>query len=95
MLLNTATSQASPASTSMAADGVGDVVRAPAAPITPPQGRALLAALEHLAQRELVALAAAQPVAAAPTPDAAFAALAWDLGLSGNEVESTASLLGT
>ncbi|MGH8088936.1 MAG: hypothetical protein ACREPC_11770, partial [Stenotrophomonas sp.] len=82
--MNTLSSHATTASNSLAAEGVADGVRAPAAPLTPPRGRALLVALEQLAQRELAALVAAQPDAAVANPDPAFAALAWDLGLSGN-----------
>ncbi|WP_421566831.1 hypothetical protein [Stenotrophomonas sp. PD6] len=91
MLLNTLSSHAATASNSLASDGVADVVRAPAAPLTPPKGRALLVALEQLAQRELAALVATQPAMAAPHPDPAFAALAWDLGLSGDEVDRSRS----
>lgn len=69
-----------------------DVVR-PAVPTAPPpNGRALLPVLEQLAQQELARLIAAQP-APSPTPscDPAYAGLAWDLGLSGDEFDPVAN----
>jgi hypothetical protein len=85
MLLNTLSSQTATANNSLAADGVGDAVRAPAAPLTPPRGRALLVALEQLAQRELAEMMANAPTAAPLDPT--LAGLAWDLGLSGDMVD--------
>jgi len=61
------------------------------APTPPPNGRALLPVLEQLAQQELARLVAEQP-APSPTPacDPAYAGLAWDLGLSGDELDPAA-----
>ncbi|WP_312315752.1 hypothetical protein [Stenotrophomonas sp.] len=68
-----------------------DAVRTPATPAPPPNGRALLPVLEQQAQQELARLIAAQPAPTpAPTCDPAYAGLAWDLGLSGDEFDSVA-----
>lgn len=57
----------------------------------PPNGRALLPVLEQLAQQELARLIAAQPAPSpSPAADPAYAGLAWDLGLSGDEFDSVA-----
>lgn len=93
MLLNVAPTLSTHAGAGPATDGTAEDARA-AATVTPPTGRALLAALEQQAQRELAEMAATT-AAADPRPDPAFAALAWDLGLSGEEVESTPPPLGT
>lgn len=63
---------------------------APAAPIAPPQGRALIACLEQLAQQELAELATRpMPVPAPPHAiDPAHASLAWDLGLTGDALDA-------
>lgn len=63
------------------------------APTPPPNGRALLPVLEQLAQQELARLVAVQP-APTPTPtcDPAYAGLAWDLGLSGDEFDPVARI---
>ncbi|ROP80160.1 hypothetical protein EDF74_1229 [Stenotrophomonas rhizophila] len=56
----------------------------------PLQGRALIAQLERLAQQEL-AMLARQPVDPAAAPiDPALAGLAWDLGLSGDDLGAAA-----
>ena len=66
-----------------------DGLRIPAPPAPPPNGRALLPVLEQQAQQELARLIAAQPTPCpAPTCDPAYAGLAWDLGLSGDEFDS-------
>jgi hypothetical protein len=52
----------------------------------PPNGLALLPVLEQLAQRELARMVASQ--GAPPITDAAFAGLAWDLGLTGDELDA-------
>jgi hypothetical protein len=82
MLLNAAPSQLIPAGNG--ADAAGDVMPPALAPVVPKSGRALLAALEQQAQRELAGMMATAPAA---TPlDPALAGLAWDLGLSGDRV---------
>ncbi|WP_313341825.1 hypothetical protein [Stenotrophomonas sp.] len=90
MLLNVAPTPSTHAGAVPATDGAAEVARAAASTVTPPTGRALLAALEHQAQRELAEMAATT-AAADPCPDPAFAALAWDLGLSGDDVAATES----
>ncbi len=68
-----------------------DAARLPVAPTPPPNGRALLPVLEQLAQHELARLVAAQPAPSpSPTADPAYAGLAWDLGLSGDEFDPVA-----
>jgi hypothetical protein len=53
-------------------------------------GRALIAHLERLAQQELAKLAS-QPIDPGTTPiDPALAGLAWDLGLSGDDLGAAA-----
>jgi hypothetical protein len=94
MLLNVAPTPSTHAGASPATDGIAEIVRTARPTATPPTGRALLAALEQQAQRELAEMAATT-AAADRCPDPAFAALAWDLGLSGDEVESTPPPLGT
>ncbi len=70
-----------------------DAARAPIAPAPPPNGRALLPVLEQLAQQELARLIAAQPAPSpSPTADPAYAGLAWDLGLSGDEFDPVAQI---
>jgi len=69
----------------------GDPRPAPAAP-SPPQGRALIACLEQLAQRELAQLATRSVPGPAALPhalDPAHASLAWDLGLTGDALDAT------
>lgn len=64
-----------------------------AASITPLQGRALIERLEQLAQQELAQLARhpSHAVAALPSAiDPAIAGLAWDLGLSGDDLDAAA-----
>ncbi len=74
----------------------GDAVAAPAAaaaPIAPLQGRALIARLEQLALQELAQLAKrpSPPIATLPSPvEPALAGLAWDLGLSGDDLDAAA-----
>ena len=68
-----------------------DAARMPVTPAPPPNGRALLPVLEQLAQQELARLMAAQPAPSpSPTADPAYAGLAWDLGLSGDELDPIA-----
>ncbi len=78
-----------------------EAVAAPEERIPPPsparmpeplRGRALLAQLEQVAQRELATLAAQGGLAASPgspAMDPALIGLAWDLGLSGDAVVTT------
>jgi hypothetical protein len=64
---------------------------APAAPLAPPQGRALIARLEQLAQLELAQLASRPTPVPAALPhaiDPAHASLAWDLGLTGDALDA-------
>lgn len=74
----------------------GDPVAAPAAaaaPVAPLQGRALIARLEQLALQELAQLAKRPSAAIAilPSPvEPALAGLAWDLGLSGDDLDAAA-----
>jgi len=74
----------------------GDAVAAPAAaaaPIAPLQGRALIARLEQLAQQELAQLAKrpSPAIATLPSPvEPTLAGLAWDLGLSGDDLDAAA-----
>lgn len=66
---------------------------APAAAAAPLQGRALIARLEQLAQQELAQLAKRPSPALAALPpaiDPALAGLAWDLGLSGDDLGAAA-----
>ncbi|MDY0981221.1 hypothetical protein [Stenotrophomonas sp. CFBP8994] len=84
MLLNAAPSQLIPAGNGASPDAAGDVIPPAPPPAAPKSGRALLAALEQQAQRELAGMLATAP-AAAPL-DPALAGLAWDLGLSGDRV---------
>ncbi|MET4573173.1 hypothetical protein PWP89_11635 [Stenotrophomonas rhizophila] len=84
MLLNAAPSQLIPAGNGTSPDASGDVIPPAPPPAAPKSGRALLAALEQQAQRELAGMLATAP-AAAPL-DPALAGLAWDLGLSGDRV---------
>jgi hypothetical protein len=84
MLLNAAPSQLIPAGNGALPDAAGDVMPPALAPAVPKSGRALLAALEQQAQRELAGMMATAP-AAAPL-DPALAGLAWDLGLSGERI---------
>lgn len=66
---------------------------APAVPATPLQGRALIERLEQLAQKELAQLARHPSHAVATLPsaiDPAIAGLAWDLGLSGDDLDAAA-----
>ncbi len=88
MLLNTASSHATPSGASTPAETSTAVARPVAAPPAPPSsGRALLAALEQLAQQELAMLVQAQVGApVTPPPDRVLAGLAWDLGLSGDQI---------
>ena len=68
-----------------------DPARPSVTPAVPPNGRALLPVLEQLAQQELARLIAAQPAPSpSPAADPAYAGLAWDLGLSGDEFDSVA-----
>ncbi len=60
------------------------------APTPPPNGRALLPVLEQLAQQELARLIATQPAPSPTTADPAYAGLAWDLGLSGDDFDPIA-----
>ncbi|MEG2805859.1 hypothetical protein [Stenotrophomonas sp.] len=66
---------------------------APRTAATPLRGRALIERLEQLARHELAALAR-QPSAAAialpPVVDPELASLAWDLGLSGDDLDAAA-----
>lgn len=78
-----------------------EAVAAPEERIPPPsparmpeplRGRALLAQLEQVAQRELATLAAQGGLAGSPgsaAMDPALIGLAWDLGLSGDAVVTT------
>jgi hypothetical protein len=84
MLLNATPSQLIPAGNGASPDAAGDVIPPAPPPAAPKSGRALLAALEQQAQRELAGMLATAP-AAAPL-DPALAGLAWDLGLSGDRV---------
>jgi len=84
MLLNAAPSQLIPAGNGTSPDASGDVIPPAPPPAASKSGRALLAALEQQAQRELAGMLATAP-AAAPL-DPALAGLAWDLGLSGDRV---------
>ncbi|MBT2767440.1 hypothetical protein J7J08_07290 [Stenotrophomonas sp. ISL-67] len=84
MLLNAA-SQLITAGNGASSDAVGDLVRPAPVPVPPKSGRALLAVLEQQAQRELAGMLATAPAAAPLEP--ALAGLAWDLGLSGDEVD--------
>lgn len=95
MLFNTSTGVMSPspasapeATATQADSGVGPV--ADALPVTGPlRGRALIARLEQLAQRELAQLAAQSGLSDPTLPmamDPAAAGLAWDLGMSGEAV---------
>jgi hypothetical protein len=84
MLLNAAPSQLIPAGNGTSPDAAGDVIPPAPPPAAPKSGRALLAALEQQAQRELAGMLETAP-AAAPL-DPALAGLAWDLGLSGDTV---------
>lgn len=62
-------------------------------PATPLQGRALIERLEQLARQELAQLARhpSHAVAALPAAiDPAIAGLAWDLGLSGDDLDAAA-----
>ncbi|MHC9015186.1 hypothetical protein [Stenotrophomonas bentonitica] len=66
---------------------------AAAAPVAPLQGRALIARLEQLAQQELAQLAKrpAPGIVTLPSAvDPALAGLAWDLGLSGDDLHAAA-----
>lgn len=66
---------------------------AAAAPVAPLQGRALIARLEQLAQQELAQLAKrpAPGIVTLPSAvDPALAGLAWDLGLSGDDLDAAA-----
>ncbi len=72
--------------TSTVTDLQVDAARPPLILAPPPNGRALLPVLEQLAQLELARLIAAQPaLPPSPSADPAYAGLAWDLGLSGDE----------
>jgi len=76
-------------------DGVVPVAppAALAAPAPPLQGRALIERLEQLARQELAQLARhpSHAVAALPAAiDPAIAGLAWDLGLSGDDLDAAA-----
>ena len=76
-------------------DGVVPVAppAALAAPTTPLQGRALIERLEQLARQELAQLARHPSHAVATLPsaiDPAIAGLAWDLGLSGDDLDAAA-----
>lgn len=84
MLLNAAPSQLIPAGNGASPDALGDVIPPAPPPAATKSGRALLAALEQQAQRELAGMMATAP--AAPPLDPALAGLAWDLGLSGDRV---------
>lgn len=69
------------------------VTAAAAAPVAPLQGRALIARLEQLAQQELAQLAKrpAPGIVTLPSAvDPALAGLAWDLGLSGDDLDAAA-----
>lgn len=96
MLLNTFTAAApSPATVTdpVLPDGV-DVPAATASPAPPLQGRALLAQLEALAQRELVQLYADGGIRIDALPgamDPTLVGLAWDLGLCGAVAAGVAS----
>ncbi|MFG3447985.1 MULTISPECIES: hypothetical protein [unclassified Stenotrophomonas] len=85
MLLNATPSPLIPAGSGASPDAVGDVIHPAQAPAAPKSGRALLAALEQQAQRELAEMMAT--AAAAAPLDPALAGLAWDLGLSGDMVD--------
>lgn len=86
MLLNAPNAALIPSSVTEVAVGA----RCPA-PTPPPNGRALLPVLEQLAQQELARLVATQPAPSpSPTADPAYAGLAWDLGLSGDEFDPVA-----
>jgi|GEM_PF-403535 len=64
-----------------------------AAPLGPLQGRSLIAQMEQLAQQELAQLAkhSSPAIAALPSAvDPALAGLAWDLGLSGDDLDAAA-----
>ncbi|HAU79816.1 MAG TPA: hypothetical protein DCW96_03970 [Stenotrophomonas sp.] len=66
---------------------------APAPAAAPLQGRALIARLEQLAQQELAQLAKRPSPAITALPpaiDPALAGLAWDLGLSGDDLGAAA-----
>lgn len=66
---------------------------APHATAAPLQGRALIARLEQLAQQELAQLAKRPSPAIAALPaaiDPALAGLAWDMGLSGDDLDAAA-----
>ena len=66
------------------------VVQAAVNEHAPLLGRALIAHLERLAQQELAKLAS-QPIDPGTTPiDPALAGLAWDLGLSGDDLGAAA-----
>lgn len=65
----------------------------PATATAPLQGRALIARLEQLAQQELAQLAKRPSPAIAALPaaiDPALAGLAWDMGLSGDDLGAAA-----
>lgn len=85
MLLNALPGGSAPAATPESPPLDGGRAHSPVA--APLRGRALLAQLEALAQRELAQLATQGERAhtALPrSPDPALAGLAWDLGLSGD-----------
>ncbi|MCF7750686.1 hypothetical protein KQ945_08010 [Bacillus subtilis subsp. subtilis] len=87
MLLTTAPHIAAP-SPAASSEAAAAVAATPAVPLDIPlRGRALLARLEQLAQRELAQLPPQTDDAAAPT--SALLGLAWDLGLSGDAVATT------
>jgi len=68
-------------------------VALPGAPAAPLQGRALIERLEQLAQKELAQLARHPSHAVTTLPsaiDPAIAGLAWDLGLSGDDLDAAA-----
>ncbi|OEZ00557.1 MULTISPECIES: hypothetical protein [Stenotrophomonas] len=81
MLLNTAPHHAMPGATS---DAPADVPHPAPAPVAPLIGRALLAALEQMAQAELAAMAG--NAKDEPRLDPTLAWLGWDMGLSGAEI---------
>lgn len=84
-MLNAAPSLSTPIEPSDADAQRGLRAMPPAAPL-PPNGLALLPVLEQLAQHELARLIASQPAPA--TIDASLAGLAWDLGLTGDDLDA-------
>ncbi|WP_367345882.1 hypothetical protein [Stenotrophomonas bentonitica] len=90
MLLNTDPHHAMPGT---ASDAPADAPHPAPAPVAPPSGRALLAALEQMAQAELAGLAA--DAKAEPCLDPTLAWLGWDMGLSGADIARSESPLVT